>query len=285
MHRYLFVLLTLLLPVSASADWLDLLPLKRIERKAIYPLSRTEVDPAQLGLKRVETHRLERGARTLLLWTLRAPKASAPTVLYFHGNAGNLAVRAPRFATLQAQGFNVIAMSYPGSSGSGGLPSESTILADAKHVYQNASSLIPGVHHRDTILYGESLGSAVAIGLLASLARAQRPSGTILEAPFTSTPDMARAAGDVPENLIARISDRWDSASRAGALTTPLLILHGTADEVTPFEMGRALFNAAPVQDKDFVALAGATHSETWRSDSQPRMWRFIRRYGAPSLR
>ncbi|MGB7318789.1 MAG: alpha/beta hydrolase [Planktotalea sp.] len=280
--RAFLLAFALCLPLPSHAGLLDLLPLKRIERKMIYPLSAVEVDPAALGLLHSRAHSVDRDGRKLVVWSIEATRSNAPTVLYFHGNAGNLANRASRFAMIQAQGFNVIAMSYPGSSGSEGVPSEAMITSDALHVYQNAASLLKGTQPRRLIVYGESLGSALAVALLANLAPSERPGGIILEAPFTSTPDMARAMTDVPDNLISRIQDRWDTLARASALTVPLLVIHGSADEVTPPAMGRAVFAAAPVGDKDFLFVQGASHSGTWRTDTTSRIWRFIGAYAAP---
>lgn len=279
--RLTVILCALLAAGPAQADALDLLPLRYIERKMIYPLSRSEVDPVALGLPRAASHVLDRGGRRLVVWTLKAQDAQAPTVLYFHGNAGNLAARAGRFAALASEGFNVIAMSYPGSSGSSGKPSEALILSDAQALYGTAQRLIPGAEPENLILYGESLGSAVAIALMAQLAPPQRPAGVILEAPFTSIPAMARTVTDVPDNLIARIRDTWNNAARAGALTTPLLVVHGSADEVTPQSMGREIFSLAPADDKDFISVAGAGHYDTWRAATRSRLWRFIRTYAA----
>lgn len=279
--RLAAVILALCMPLTAQADLLNLLPLKRIERKMLYPLSKAQVDPSVIGLERATVHRLDQGSHELIVWALRANRTNAPTVLYFHGNAGNLANRATRFATLQTQGINVIAMSYPGSSGSSGLPSEATITGDALRVFQNVGNFIEGARTQDIVLIGESLGAAVAIALLTKLAPEARPSGIILEAPFTSTPDMARTMTDVPDNLISRIQDRWESLNRAQALTIPLLVIHGSADTVTPLRMGRAILEAAPIKDKDFMLVANASHSGTWRADTMPRLWRFIRTYGA----
>ena len=277
--RALLLCIALCFASTAQAGLLDLLPLKRIERKMLYPLSAVEVDPAVLGLQNATVSELTHDGERLIVWTLKAQKPGGATILYFHGNAGNLALRAERFDHFQKQGFNVIAMSYRGSSGSTGLPSESGITKDALHVYRNAAQLATVAGPDQLVLYGESLGSAVAIALLAALPESERPAGLILEAPFTSTPEMAQTMAELPPALIARISDRWDSLSRGSAITIPLLVLHGTRDAVTPIEMGRRLFANAVVKDKDFIAVQGATHSTTWRSDTLPRMHRFIRRY------
>ncbi len=276
------ILLTVLmfLPAIAQAGLLDLLPLKQIERKMIYPLSPRYVHPKAAGLHNTTEHRIKRDAQDLLVWSVPAKGPPRATVLYFHGNAGNLAVRAARFKQIQSQGFNVLAMSYRGSSGSDGIPSEPAITEDALHLFQNAHRFSSVRTPQRLIIYGESLGSAVTIALLHQLPAAQRPAGVILEAPFTSIPDMARALTDVPANLIARISDRWDSHSRTNALTVPTLIIHGTLDEVTPYTMGRAIFQAVPIKDKNFIAVEGASHSGTWRADTMPSLWSFIRAYG-----
>lgn len=276
----LLALVACVLPLQVFAGMLDLLPLAHIERKMIYPLSPEQQEPSALGLRNTHSVNIQtQDGETLVVWVVRA-NAPGPTVLYFHGNAGNLATRAQRFAWLQKNRINVVAMSYRGSSGSTGKPAQADITSDAQLVYAKLGSLLPGTEHSDVILYGESLGAAVSIALLSSLPRDERPSGVILEAPFTSIPDMARAMTEVPDNLIQRITNKWDSLGSASALTRPLLILHGTRDSVTPIKMGRRLFRAAPVKDKDFVAVAGASHSATWRNDTMPRILKFIRAYG-----
>jgi len=147
----------------------------------------------------------------------------------------------------------------------------------------------PERHRGPVVLYlhgnAGDLAAAVAIASLSAMQPPERPAGVILEAPFTSVPAMARAMTDVPDNLISRISDRWDSLGRAGALTVPLLVVHGTSDEVTPFEMGRTIFGAAPVRDKDFLAVRGACHSCTWQPQITRRLWRFIRDYAGALAR
>lgn len=281
MLRFASILL-FCLPLTAQAGLLDLLPLKRIERKLIYPLSPVQVDPVNVDLKGATEHVLNSNGEDLIVWSIPATGPTRAHLLYFQGNAGNLANRAERFKLMQSQGIHVIAMSYRGSSGSTGIPSEPAITQDALTLYQNLNHVIHDFKPKTLILYGESLGSAVAIALLAHLTQDRRPAGIILEAPFTSTPDMARAMADIPANLIAQISDRWDSLSRASALTIPTLIIHGTADEVTPIAMGRTLFSAIPTRDKDLIAVSGATHSATWRSDTMPKLWRFVRNYASP---
>jgi alpha-beta hydrolase superfamily lysophospholipase len=278
--RLFLILAMLWTPVAMHAGLLDLLPLKRIERKMLYPLSPIEVAPATVGLPNTQVmlHPIDKGH--LVVWSVPAKGRTKARVLYFHGNAGNLANRAQCFRLLRDQGFEVVAMSYRGSSGSSGVPSEDTITKDALALFETLTDKHPNTTSIDLILYGESLGSAVAIAVLHALPANLRPAGVILEAPFTSTPAMARAMMDIPDNLIARIEDRWDSLSRAKVLTLPMLIIHGAQDEVTPQTMGRAIFNAAPSQDKNFISVQGASHSGTWRSDTMPKLWRFIRTYG-----
>jgi hypothetical protein len=149
------ILLTLLffLPITAHAGLLDLLPLKAIERKMIYPLSPEHVDPTRLGLPNTTEHRIDHPSASIVVWSVPATGKSRATVLYFHGNAGNLALRAERFKQMQAQGFDVLAMSYRGSSGSTGVPSETAITNDALHLYLNAGKYVPLRAPRNLILY------------------------------------------------------------------------------------------------------------------------------------
>ncbi len=282
--RWIFVTLTLivttLLFTPLRADLIDWLPLARIERNVLYPYTAArmaEGSAAQSGMRETT---LTVPKAELLIWYSPPRNPDGPVVLYLHGNAGTLANRAARFELFRANGFGVVAPALRGGAGSSGTPSEDALIADALAVLTHIPALMPSKHPTDVILYGESLGTAVALGAVAHLPAEQRPAGVILEAPFTSIPEMGRQTMDLPETLIARIRDTWDSLSRAEDPTSPLLVIHGSADEVTPPQMGRQIFAAAATQDKDLVIVQGASHSGTWTGRAQKRIWRFIRAYG-----
>lgn len=247
--------------------------LARIERAALYPFDATRVAPEALGLA-LKEERFPSGGEELVLWVARA-QAGKPVVLYFHGNAGNLAARAGRFEQILARGFGLVALGYRGSSGSTGVPSERNIAYDAGRLLARMGDYAGAA---PVVIYGESLGSAVA---LAAIERAGvQPAALVLEAPFTDIRAVARHAEPKLEPLIERMKSEWNSLRRIKGLKAPLLVIHGTDDELIPIAMGRAVFDAAPVQDKAFIAVKGGHHTDLWHSDVLPELWRFLERFG-----
>lgn len=127
-----------------SASWLvafsSLLNLDAIERQSLYPFNPTRVSPAAvlLGLKE---RPIKIGGETIVTW-VGQPRPKKPVIVYFHGNAGNLASRAGRFRRFRARGYGIIAMAYRGSSGSTGLPSEAAIISDARDLMAKLPDLL-----------------------------------------------------------------------------------------------------------------------------------------------
>ncbi len=221
------------------------------QRRLMYFPDGKRTAPAEAGLQDVEEVVLETGdgARVIAWWQRARPEQ--PTLLYFHGNAGSLALRAETFRRYQAFGRGIFMMSYRGYSGSTGSPSEAANVADAVLAYQRLVDA--GVDPSDIILYGESLGSGVAVQLAA-----QRPvAGVILDAPYTSIVDVgAKAYPFLPVRLL--MMDRYDSLSRIAKIEAPLLVLHGARDRVVPVDMGRAMHAAAPgPKELAIIPLAG----------------------------
>lgn len=260
--------------VVALTGWLGF---DRIERALIYPFDPTYVTPGQAGLRGVREQRFETGGVTVMIWTA-APRPGKPVIFYLHGNAGGLKDRAGRFKHFQAQGYGIIAPAYRGSSGSTGQPSEPAISGDVHAIWRKFTNTKTPV-----VLYGESLGTGVAIGLLARLAsdptKGSVPAdAVILEAPFTSLVDVARHAYPQIDPLLDHMTNYWNSLERAASITAPLLVLHGTQDTLIPVEQGRAIFDAARSPTKRFLAVKGAGHTDIWRTDVLPQIWQFIGR-------
>ncbi|SEQ24527.1 alpha/beta hydrolase [Thalassovita taeanensis] len=245
-----------------------------VERMVVYPFSATRTAPEDARLREVS---FETGDARLILW-VADPAPGKPTVLYFHGNAGNLSDRAGRFRRFLDRGYGLIAPAYRGSSGSSGKPSEQAIATDMAAVYAARSQLIPGLTADHLVLYGESLGTGVAIAVAVS-SRLDHPAALLLEAPYTSLPDVAANAYPPLAPLTRRMANQWNSLGRAGALNLPLLIIHGAKDTLIPIEQGRQIYSAAPSLKKRFLAIADAGHADLWRSDTLPDFWRFIDRY------
>jgi len=244
--------LALGLGLLTGGAWLSL---GAIERAIVYPFDATHVAPVAAGVP----HMQEVTRAGLVTWQAVA-KPGQPTIFYLHGNAGNLANRAGRFARFTARGYGVIAPAYPGSSGSDGTPSQETITQAIRDIWRD----LP----RDgrIVIYGESLGTGVAMQLLASVVthpeKGIAPAGMILEAPFTSVRDVAAHLYPGTGPLLDHLTQEWDSMAWVGNLTMPLLVVHGQNDRMIPPAQGQRLFKAAPSADKRFLLVPGAGHTD-----------------------
>jgi fermentation-respiration switch protein FrsA (DUF1100 family) len=181
------------------------------------------------------------------------PRGDAPLFLYFHGNGGALRYRVDRFRALTADGSGLVALSYRGYAGSSGRPSEEGLLLDAAAAHAFAAS-----HHPASklVVWGESLGSGVAVALAA-----EKPvAGVVLEAPFLSAVDIGAAAYPyIPVRWLMK--DQFRSDLRIGKVKAPVLILHGDRDAVVPIESGERLY-ALINSPKRFVRFPGGGHED-----------------------
>jgi pimeloyl-ACP methyl ester carboxylesterase len=193
------------------------------------------------------------------------PSAKAPTVLYLHGARHNLYGNAARIERLQDLGYNVLALDYRGFGRSTAiLPSEQSAIEDARLAYAELVRREPDPARR--IVYGYSLGGAVAIALARSIDEAgdEDIAGVVVESSFTSIPDVVRTMrwGWLPFVRLAVTND-FDSERRISAVNKPLLFLHGTADSIVPHTMSDRLYAAArnvPEQYKRVIKIDGASH-------------------------
>lgn len=251
------------------------------ERWILFPFDPTRISPETAGEPRLREVEFASAENTLILWT-RKPKPGKPVILYLHGNAGNLALRAPRFARFINRGFGVVAVGYPGSSGSTGTPTADGINKDVCAVYLAMPEL---VGNAPVILYGESLGTGIAVNLSASVCSDGGVKGgptsaaMVLEAPFTSVLDVGRAKYPYFEALFDRLPEPYNTQKWIATRSIPLLVLHGTEDEVIPFQMGRAVYEASGAEDKRFFAVKGAGHTDVWQPDAQRALWQFLGRH------
>ena len=234
------------------------------ESRFIYPFDATETAPKVAGENRLSvrsftTHDKE----TLVIWT-KAAKPGKPMIFYLPGNAGTLASRVGRFRAFLDRGYGVTALAYRGSSGSTGAPSETDITQDAFDVVEDLADA-------PLILYGESLGSAVAIKLAAK----GYGQALVLEAPFASISQLIKHQYE-GENLSQYLTQFWDSQSRIDQVKQPLMILHGAEDRLVPVAQGRALFKAAASSEKQFVEVKTAGHTDVWTKKAQSALYRFL---------
>jgi fermentation-respiration switch protein FrsA (DUF1100 family) len=247
------------------------------QRRLMYfPLSE-RLPPASVGLHAVKEVVLETpDGERVIAWYGRA-RPGQPTLLYFHGNGGNLAIRAERIRRYLDRGHGMFMMSYRGYSGSTGSPSEAANLADARLAYQ--ALIADGVRPQDIILYGESLGSGIAT----RLAVEAPVGGLILESPYTSAADVGvRQYPFLPVRLL--LKDRYDIIGYIGKVRAPVLVIHGERDRVVPFDMGQAVFAAAP-EPKEFVSFPNAGHTDHYMHGSYEAIHGWIDRLRASRLR
>lgn len=225
-----------------------------MQRDLIYIRDATRTAPADADLPGVTERILETPDGEKIVMWYGAAKPGQPTLLYFHGNGGALEVRRERMAKYLARGRGMLMMAYRGYSGSTGSPSETAIVSDAKLAYQTL--IKDGIKPEDIIVYGESLGAAVAVQVAAELpVRA-----VVLDSPFASLVDRARWAYPwLPVRLL--LKDQFLSDEHIKRVHAPVFVLHGERDEVTPVEMGRALFDAAN-EPKELKVLPGAGHND-----------------------
>jgi fermentation-respiration switch protein FrsA (DUF1100 family) len=176
------------------------------------------------------------------------------TLLWFHGNAGNLSHRYPVIEKLLEQGFNVFIIDYRGYGRSEGSPSEEGLYRDARAAWDYL------VHERKVssgqiIVFGDSLGGAVAI----ELATKVEPAGLIVQSSFTSIKDMAAQVMPFLPTFILRT--KMDSINKIASVRCPKLFIHSPADEMVPYRLGRQLFDAAS-PPKQFYEVKNASHNE-----------------------
>ena len=225
------------------------------QRKLIYvPDAGGRVTPASVGLADIREIEIpgDDDGHALAWYGKAAP--GQPTLLYFHGNAGSLSSRSERIRKYLARGRGMFMMSYRGYSGAPGAPSEPANVLDGLAAFD--ALVREGVAASDIIIYGESLGSGVAVQVAAK----RKVKGLILDAPYTSLVDVA--AGHYPWLPVRpMIFDRYESAKVIGAVRAPLLVIHGEQDEVIPTRMGRALFALAN-EPKEIVTFPDAGHAD-----------------------
>ncbi len=242
------------------------------ERALVFFFDPTRVDPPDLRLQEV-IWRAD-GGEELVLWVARGAPGR-PVILYFHGNAGNLAARAGRFSAFLDRGYGLVAMAYPGSSGSTGRQTSEVIARLAAGLY----AALPGlVGPAPVVLYGESLGTGVAIELAAGLPADKAPAGLVLEAPYTSILDIGRRSYPLVARWLHWLGNPWVSRDAIARVPVPTLILHGTRDAVVPPEMGQALFELSPARDKQLVLVDGAGHADVWQPQATQALFAFLDR-------
>ena len=213
------------------------------------PGREVEATPARIGLAYEQlTLDTEDGVR-IDTWFIPASSRS-PTLLFFHGNAGNISHRLESIQIFHELGLNVLIIDYRGYGRSTGKPSEQGLYRDAAAAWLYLTKS-RGIDAKEIVLFGRSMGGAVATQLAAKT----QPAAVILESTFTSVPDMAAKLYPLlPVRWLARLD--FNALENIRHIKSPVLILHSPDDEIVPFEHARSLFEAAH-EPKRLVELRG----------------------------
>lgn len=242
-----------------------------IQPLLLYSPDKRRVSPGSIGLSNVDEIEIETpDGEKLVAWYAPADPGY-PTVLYYHGVSGNLASRRERIHRFTRRGYGVFMPSYRSYSGSSGMPNQAWLISDGIFAYDNLRK--KGVQASDIIVYGESLGTGVAIPVAGN----RNIAALVLEAPYTSITDVIKLRFKqyrfFPfENFLL---DRFESRRIIHRVKAPLLILHGGNDELIPLELGQELFDLAH-EPKKMIVYDDASHTGLFRAGAFSEIRAFL---------
>lgn len=265
--------------IAVAVYFLMVAALYLAQRSLIYLPDRSRPDPAASGAPEMAVVELTTDdGLELVAWWRPPVSAAAPVMILFHGNAGHIGHRSHKIRPYLDRGWGVLLTTWRGYSGNPGTPTEDGLVADGRAAL--AFLAHQGISTRRTVFYGESLGGGVAIALAADATRAFVPAAIVLEAAFTSIPDVAASRFPIfPVRLLIR--DRFDTLSRIGHVQAPILVIHGERDRVIPVAQGRRLLAAANAP-KTGHFIPGAGHNDLAAFGLAERVIEFVEQYFQP---
>lgn len=232
-----------------------------LQSKLLYFPTKDMLSPSRFGLNVEDVWVTSSGGKKIHGWWVPHPKAKL-TLLWFHGNAGNLTHRAPMISEFQASfQVNILILDYQGYGKSEGSPSEEGIYADAKAMWD---WLLQEKQQKpeQIVVLGRSLGCAIASHLVTQV----QPAALILDSPFSSFVDVASAHFPwLPVRWIARF--RYTTAEYVKKRSCPLLVIHSPDDEVIPYKLGQRCYEQA-ASPKEFLQIQGTHNDGFYQSKS-----------------
>ena len=204
-------------------------------------------------------------------WLIEKDLKKYKTLLFFHGNAGNLFNRSYKLNKLNELNLNVLIISWRSFSGNTGEPTELNLYNDANKAVEWLNN--KGVKSENIILYGESLGTGVAV----EIGQSNKFNSIILESPYTS---MEKAAKIYYPYLPVKflLKDKYDSEKKIKNIKTPILIMHGKKDNIVPFHMGKKLFETAN-KPKKFLQIEEDDHMLSFNDNLLLEIKSFTNKY------
>ena len=174
----------------------------------------------------------------LVAWFYNKDIKKFKTILFFHGNAGSLENRTYKLNHFKGLNVNFLIIAWRGFSGNKGKPNEIGLYEDAKAAIKWLS--IKGIKEKNIILYGESLGTGVAV----EVAQNKNYAGVILESPFTSMTNVGKKHYPfLPVSFL--LKDKFESYKKITNISVPILIIHGKVDKIVPYDMGKKMYQLA----------------------------------------
>ncbi len=247
------------------------------QRNLMYHPDSTVPAPTTSAVSEMEAVSLATDDGLRLLAWYRPAAAQRATVVYFHGNAGHIGHRGDKVRPYLDAGLGVLLVSYRGYAGNPGAPTEDGLYADGRAALDFLAQR--GVGAGGVVLYGESLGSGVAVEVARRQAASIPVAAVVLESPFSSIADVAQAHYPfVPARWL--IKDRFDSVAKIAAIGAPVLIVHGVRDRVVPVRFGRRLF-AAAAEPKESRWFDEAGHNDLYSHGAWAVVSAFIERVWA----
>lgn len=244
----LILVILVLVALKLLVVWLE-------PRMAFYPVRGVQATPEAMSLSYADLRIQTEDGETLHGWWLEHPNPRGQ-VLFFHGNGGNLSLWLDVIVEFRRRGFSVLALDYRGYGTSSGAPSEKGLYRDAKACVQEFTrrwrrSGVPMIY------WGRSVGCPVA----ASAVSVQPPDAVVLESPMPDARSVLRT-NPLLWLLSFLSSYRFSTSQFLMNYRGPLLVIHGNADSIVPFEAGRRVFATAATTQKTFVTIAGADHND-----------------------
>ena len=245
------------------------------QRSLLYVPSQSVPSPAESGVPEMTVVELETADGLRLMSWYRPAAEGRETLVYFHGNGGHIGYRGTKVRPYLDAGYGMLLVSYRGYGGNPGSPTEDGLYADGRAAMVFLAA--EGVEPAQTVVYGESLGTGVAVQMALDQAQSGKPlSAVVLEAPFTSTVDAgANHYPWLPVRWLMK--DRFDSQSKIAGIQAPLLVVHGGRDRVVPFGLGEALY-ATAVAPKESLWIPEAGHNDLEAFGATEKVLEFIKR-------
>lgn len=241
------------------------------QRDLLYHPFGLSASPRAVGVPEMQVVRVTTAdGLSLRGWYAPPSRPGAPTVVFYQGNTGTTAMRAFKARVFLDAGMGVWLAGYRGFDGNPGWPSEDGLYQDARAVLDWLER--QGTPPEDLVIYGESLGTGVAV----QMGTERTVAAVVLESPYTSVPDVASLRYPlVPVHWLAL--DRFENIAKVDRLRAPLLITHGEQDTVIPVFLGQQLFARAPFP-KEAIHLPGAGHLDMYAWGAGRAILGFIRR-------